>query len=1160
MADDRSIRVRLLADIANYRQGMSQAAQLTTKFGHEVGSALGKLSGQQLADAGSNLNRHVTLPLLAMAGAASKVAIDFSNTFNQMQGLAGVAAEEVGALRDEVLSLAGQTGRSPQELAEGLYFVRSAGIDGAEAMQVLRASAKGAASGLGSTASVADLLTSVLGAYGEANITAAEAADVLTATAREGKAEAASLAPQMGRLLPIASELGVEFHEVGGALAYLSRSGGGAELASTNLGNVLQKLLTPAQEGVTALEEIGLTTDDLRASIADRGLLGTLVMLRETLEANGMQLGDFSRDAQFTTGVLGLTANGGRDAQEVFDALDNSVGSAADAFQAAAQGPGFELRQSMADVQVAAIELGDAIAPIAADLAGGVGNVASAFASIPGPAQVAVLGVLGLAAGAGPVLTLVGNIQRVQEKLREVGPAGERAAAGVGKLGKAAGGAVGIAALAFSLEAIHDAIENALQEDAPSLDAMGLALVEFAQNASASGALIDAFGSNLSGLADDLKLLDDRRSGFHIDIFEDFDEAVGRIDSVDKALAQLVDSGHGDVAAQVFDDLTATFAGTGVTAADLRAELGDYESALDRAEAQQRLTEGSTGQLSESLQLQQERTADLVGALEDYENRLRAMSDPLFGMVDAVLQANEAQLAYQDSLAGVTRAQEELDAAIGEHGAESAEAAEASRNLQQANLDLERSLYGTAEASLNLDSASQALATAVANGETSAEAARAELERMAGQSGQTADQINELIARFEMLVASVDGRVLDFTVNERHRVFGAISANTPVLGVAGSQHADGGRIHGPGTLTGMGTDTVAAALTPDEFVINARSARAIGYGALERLNRVGFADGGIVGGALDAQSARTYVLANVMGSAAGRSFSQEDFEAYEADINSLTDAYLQLANSIGRVAADQILFTSQNREHFDQLAAAAEDAADRFEVMFEVGAISRADYLAGLKEQLAGQDQFSDGWYSTWQKILKVEQDALREQESIEDARYELGLVSRDERRAVLEARLADEELYSARYVEIQRELRRFDEEEMRRRTELARARMGELAARRADVAAMFLEAQREAAETGEDFRVIMARLQQEAAAAAALQDAADRYALRHTPLTPSDPGGWTNPGAVAAWSGVSTASTTQQFGFFGDVTIQENVDWTSTWQQVAVARTMGTL
>jgi TP901 family phage tail tape measure protein len=50
-----------------------------------------------------------------------------------------------------------------------------------------------------------------------------------------------------------------------------------------------------------------------------------------------------------------------------------------------------------------------------------------------------------------------------------------------------------------------------------------------------------------------------------------------------------------------------------------------------------------------------------------------------------------------------------------------------------------------------------------------------------------------------------------------------------------------------GSISGVGTDTVPALLTPGEFVVNRKSAQSIGYGSLNRMNKVGkYAKGGVV--------------------------------------------------------------------------------------------------------------------------------------------------------------------------------------------------------------------------------------------------------------------------------------------------------------------------
>ena len=83
-------------------------------------------------------------------------------------------------LTTSVLKLSGSTARAPQELADAMFFITSAGIDAADAAGVLEASAKAAAVGLGDTATIADLATSAMNAYGKENLSASNARSVRT--------------------------------------------------------------------------------------------------------------------------------------------------------------------------------------------------------------------------------------------------------------------------------------------------------------------------------------------------------------------------------------------------------------------------------------------------------------------------------------------------------------------------------------------------------------------------------------------------------------------------------------------------------------------------------------------------------------------------------------------------------------------------------------------------------------------------------------------------------------------------------------------------------------------------------------------------------------------------------------------------------------------
>lgn len=407
---DRTVSVRLRAVITDYQRAMRTASSETSGFARLANKEFKSL-GTSMTDLGKDITRRVSVPTLALGVGAVKVANDFEQAFSQMVGLAGVPAGEVDQLREAVLGLARDTGRGPQELAEGLYFAASAGYDSATALNIVEQAAKGSAAGLGTTAQVVDAVTSAMGAYGTANITAAEATDILTAAARVAKIEANQLAPQLGRLLPTANMLGVGFDEVAGAMAFLSQSSGNAELSATQLDSVLRKLNVPSEQGKKVLREMGTSVDELHAAIASDGLLGALELLKtKGFEGNSEALSQLFDDVQAYQGAALLLADSNGNLQETMDATANSTGALGEAFDAWFGTDSAEMQRSFADLTASLITLGTALAPFAADLAHIASVAGDFFTRMPEWAQTATVLALVLA---GPLTSGIGTLIKV---------------------------------------------------------------------------------------------------------------------------------------------------------------------------------------------------------------------------------------------------------------------------------------------------------------------------------------------------------------------------------------------------------------------------------------------------------------------------------------------------------------------------------------------------------------------------------------------------------------------------------------------------------------------------------------------------------------------------------------------------------------------------
>lgn len=442
---EQGFTVRLSARIDGYLAAMESAKRATKEVG-DSGVNLDRLGGK-MQDVGTTLSKSVTLPLIAVGGVAVKMAADYDSAFARMEGLAGVQAGEVDGLKKSVLDLAGETAQAPQKLADALYEASSAGLDTAGAMDAVAVAAKGAAVGMGSAQDIVGLVASATAAYGKENINAAQATDILTASIKAGRADPAELAGSLGRILPIASQLGVSFSEVGGATAFLSNIMGNTAETVTALQGFFVQLLSPTKQGQQALLDMGTSVQELHAAIDEKGLMGALDLLRSKgFGANQDALRNLFPDVQAFQGALSLISDTSGALTGTLDATANSTGALDTAFGLASDTAGFKMKQAWAEVQVALIQAGDVILPIVSGVAGAIGKLAEEFTGLPHPVQVAVIALLGLAAAAGPLLMIAGTMVKnyKEVKLAFAGLAGGASTAAV------ALGAVGLVMIAAS--------------------------------------------------------------------------------------------------------------------------------------------------------------------------------------------------------------------------------------------------------------------------------------------------------------------------------------------------------------------------------------------------------------------------------------------------------------------------------------------------------------------------------------------------------------------------------------------------------------------------------------------------------------------------------------------------------------------------------------
>lgn len=430
-------RDEVTAPLQKAGTSVKRFSKLTDEQMAKVQKASAKLSafGKSAQAAGRQMSMKMTLPMVAAGGAAFKMASDFESSMTKIQSLVGRSAAEVEDLTKSVLSLSGKTARAPQELADAMFFITSAGIEGADAASVLEASAKAAAVGLGETATIADLATSAMNAYGKENLGASDATDVMVAAVREGKLEASELAGSMGRVLPVASAMGVTFNEVGAAFAALSRTGTNAAEAATQVRGIMVSLLKPTQQAEEALAEMGLSSEGLRKQVKDEGLLSTLKTLAEEFDGNADAAASVFGNVRALSGVMDLMGKNVAGTEAIFASMNDTLGATDKAFAATSETTQFKLNQAISDFKVAMIAVGQevipVVLPIIQKMAEFIGGLVKRFSNLSGPTKTMIVVFGALAAAAGPLIIAIGAI------VSAVGAMGPAFAAALGPIGLA---------------------------------------------------------------------------------------------------------------------------------------------------------------------------------------------------------------------------------------------------------------------------------------------------------------------------------------------------------------------------------------------------------------------------------------------------------------------------------------------------------------------------------------------------------------------------------------------------------------------------------------------------------------------------------------------------------------------------------------------------
>lgn len=380
--------------------------------GLKKGGSATKALGEGITDLGRSMTLGLTVPIVAAGGAATSVAANFDDAMSQVQGALGGASEDMDGLRNLALQLGADTVFSATESAQAMVELAKGGLTEAQIKGgALAASMDLAAAGQLNLADAAATTVQMMGSFGLGAGDATRIANALAGAANASSADVSDLTQAMSQCSAQASLAGWSLEDTAAALALFADHGVKGSDAGTSLKTMLQRLAAPTDQAAEAIAAYGLNIRDSNGKMKD------ISGIADELTGKLGGLSDAERDAALQT-IFGSDASraaailmqSGSEGLAKYIAATNDA-TAAETMANAQKGElSWALENMGGAVESASIAFGTALAPAITAVAGVIGNVAEAFASLPAGVQTGIAVVLALVAALGPLLMVIGSV------------------------------------------------------------------------------------------------------------------------------------------------------------------------------------------------------------------------------------------------------------------------------------------------------------------------------------------------------------------------------------------------------------------------------------------------------------------------------------------------------------------------------------------------------------------------------------------------------------------------------------------------------------------------------------------------------------------------------------------------------------------------------
>lgn len=297
----------------------------------------------------------------------TQASMEFETAMAKVGTIADESQKPLGDMRNEILALSGETGKSVGELAEATYQAISASVATESAVDFVGTANKLAVGGFSDTTTAVDILTTAINAYGMSADDAAKISDVLITTQNLGKTSVAQLGASMGMVIPLAAAYNMDLEDLSASYALLTANGTQTAQATTYVKAALNELgSTSSVVGSTLKKKTGKTFAELMKE--GNSLGDVLQILADSVDGDTTAFNNMWSSSEAGVGMLSILNSGTSKYNSLVQAMEGSTGAATTAFEKMSETGEFAQQRFQNATENLKIAIGDELAPVLMEL------------------------------------------------------------------------------------------------------------------------------------------------------------------------------------------------------------------------------------------------------------------------------------------------------------------------------------------------------------------------------------------------------------------------------------------------------------------------------------------------------------------------------------------------------------------------------------------------------------------------------------------------------------------------------------------------------------------------------------------------------------------------------------------------------------------------